>query len=115
MKPGAWLVNQWQPRQAGHPRVRRERVVDRRAERLRMGASDRASVKVAIRQPGAMRQQIAERDWTRRLVGLIEWTIRVAQHAHARQLACALRDGLVEIETPLVEQRQRGDGRDRFR
>jgi hypothetical protein len=62
-----------------------------------------------------MRQQIAERDWTRGLVGLIERTIRVAQHAHARQLGCALRDGLVEMGTPFVEQRQRRDGRDRFR
>src|SRR5262245_47958095 len=78
VEAGAWLVDQRQRRQARDPRVRRERVVDLRAERLRMRASDRAAMKVPIRQPGAMRQQIAERDRTRRLVGLIEWTIRVA-------------------------------------
>src|SRR3954465_10182205 len=101
MKAGAWMINQRQLRQACDPRVRSERVVDLRAERLRMGAPDRAAMKVAIRQTGAMRQQVAKRDRTRRLVGLIERTLRVAQHAHACQFRCALRDRLVEIETAL--------------
>ena len=47
MKPGAWLIDQRQRRQAGDPLVRRERVVDLRAERLRVGARDRAAMKVA--------------------------------------------------------------------
>src|SRR5262249_27003901 len=72
VKPSAPEVNQRQRRHAPHPRVWRERVVDLRAECLRMGASDRAGMKVAIGQTGAMRQQIAERDRTPRLVGLIE-------------------------------------------
>jgi hypothetical protein len=72
-------------------------------------------MKVAIGQTGAMRQQIAERDRARRLVCLIEWTLWIAQHAQARQFGCALRDWLVEIETPFVEKRQRAHGRDWLR
>src|SRR4051812_50060156 len=53
MKSGAWLIDQRQRRQARDPRVRRERVVDGRPERLRMGTSDRAAMKLAIRQTGA--------------------------------------------------------------
>ena len=71
-------------------------------------------MKIAIRQTGAMRQQIAKRDRALRLVSLIKWAIGVAQHPHACQFRCALRDGLVEVETAFVEQHQRGDGRDRF-
>src|SRR6476660_1280590 len=52
MKRGARMVDQRQCRQACHPRVRGERVIDLRAERLRVGASDRTAMKVAIGQTG---------------------------------------------------------------
>src|SRR6476620_1291188 len=72
-------------------------------------------MQVAIREAGAMRQQIVEGDRTRGFIGLIEWTSCVAQHAHLRELGCARRDRLVEREASLVEERQRGGRRDRLR
>ena len=83
MKARAWMINQRQRRQARDPGIRRDRIVDRRAQSFRIGATDRAAMKIAIRQTGAMCQQIAKSDRTLRLLGLIEWGIRVAQHPHA--------------------------------
>src|SRR5262249_20983990 len=95
--------------------VWRQRVVDLRPERLRMGASDRTAMKLAVGQAGAMREQIAERDRTRRLVGLIEWTIGGSQHPRARHLRCALRDRGVEIASAPARSRQPAGSRDGFR
>src|SRR5215218_10164475 len=64
MKTGARMIDQRQRCQACDPLVWRERVVDLRAERLRMGAPDRAAMKVPVRQTGAVRQQVAKRGRT---------------------------------------------------
>ena len=62
VEPSARLIDQWQCREARDPLVRRELVVDLRAERVSIGATDRTAMKVTVRQPGAMRQEIPKGD-----------------------------------------------------
>ena len=87
-------------------------VVDLRAQRLRIGAADRAAMKLAIGQTRAMRQQISKADRTSGALGRVEWSFRIEQDAHARQLRRADRDWIVERESSFVEQHQRRDCRD---
>src|SRR5262245_13218333 len=60
VKSGARLIDQRQPSETCNPLVRCECVVDLRTKRLRVCATDWAAMKVAIRETGAMRQQIAK-------------------------------------------------------
>jgi hypothetical protein len=89
--------------------VRRERVVDLRAQCLGESAANRTAMKLAVRQPRSMGQQISERDRSPRLVRR-ERSFRIAQHAQVRELGRADRDRIVQRESALVEQHQRGDG-----
>jgi hypothetical protein len=61
-----------------------------------------------------MRQQIAERDRSHRLVSRVERSLRIAQYAQVRELRCADRDQIVQRESPLVEQHQSRDCRHRL-
>jgi len=61
-----------------------------------------------------MRQQIAKRDRSFRLVGSVQRSLRIAEHAQVRELRCADRDRIVQREPPLVEQHQRRDRRHRL-
>jgi hypothetical protein len=61
-----------------------------------------------------MRQEIAERDRTHRLIGRVERSLRIAQHAQVRELRRATRNRIVQRESSLVEQDQGRDGRDRL-
>jgi hypothetical protein len=111
LKASAWLIDQRHGRQMRDPFVWREWAVDLSAECVRKDASDRPAMKLAVGQAGSMRQQIPKRDRALRVVGLIERTLRIAQNTHPRKLRSAARNRLIQFEPPLIEQRQRRDGR----
>ena len=67
-------------------------------------------MELAIGQSRAMRQEIAERDRACGLVCLVQRSLRITQHAHARELGRTSRDRLVEVKASFVEHRQRRDG-----
>ena len=92
--------------------TRRARACCRSADRASVSdaRADRPTMELAIGQPRAMRQEIAERDRACGLVCLIERSLRIAQHAHARELGRTSRDRLVEVKASFVEHRQRRDG-----
>ena len=71
-------------------------------------------MKLAVGQPRSMRQQITKRDRSPRLVGGVQRSVRIAQHAQVRELRCADLDRIVQRESPLVEQHQRRDRRHRL-
>src|SRR5918999_2969557 len=75
VKAGTRLVDQRQRRQARDPLVRCEGIVDVGAERVRIRTTDRATLKIAVGQTGAVRQQIPERDRPCGVVTLIEWSV----------------------------------------
>ena len=72
-------------------------------------------MKLAVGQPRAVRQEIAERDRPLRRIRLVQRTIRIAQDAKACELRSLARDWLVQREAAFVEQRQGGRGRQRLR
>ena len=71
-------------------------------------------MKLAVGEPRAVRQEIAERDRPLRRVRLVQRTIRIAQDAKVGELWSMARDRLVQCEAAFVVQHQGGDGRHRL-
>src|SRR6188474_1625450 len=89
VETGAGLIYQRQRREPRDPLVGRERAVDLRAQCLGARATDRPTMKFAVREPRSMRQQIAKGDRSSRLVGGVEQPFRIAEHAEVREFRCA--------------------------
>lgn len=109
------LIDERQRGESGHPLVRRQCVLDGRPERRGVLRADGTAMELAVREPGAVREQIAERDRARRGNGVVDGPFRMAEDAQVFELRRDPRNGIVEAETPVIEERERGDGRDRLR